>query len=204
MTNVLRFPTPAPVPRPVQLPSLFAKQTAVAVRAVLRDVFPACRFSVVTERGSMVSAVRVTWTDGPTEARVEALVKPFEAGRFDSMVDCYEYDRERVVEVAGVRYSPACNYVFTVREDSPRAIVRALRAVLAYWHIDPEVAEHGARLASAIEEAGDDVAQRAAVNAFWHQSARLYVSGGVSDLGQLTRAALADRTRCTFTTSPEA
>ncbi|MGH9887100.1 MAG: LPD29 domain-containing protein, partial [bacterium] len=114
-------------------PSLSPKETAVVIRRVLRTAFPATKFSVRTERGSMVSSVRVSWTDGPTVARVDAVVGCFEAGHFDGMTDSYEYDRDRHLIVDGTHYRPGCRYVSTSRTISPALANRCIRQVAEYW-----------------------------------------------------------------------
>lgn len=108
------------------------KETAAHIRRILKAAFPATKFSVITERGSMVSSVRIGYTDGPTVKRVEALVNGFEAGSFDGMTDSYNYDRDCAVMIDGVAYRPGCRYVFVNRELSPRAVLLAMSAVMNY------------------------------------------------------------------------
>jgi hypothetical protein len=97
------------------------KTTAVVLRQVLKKAFPGVKFSIVTNRGSMVSSVRVTWTDGPTRKQVDALAGPFEMGRFDGMTDSYDYDKreDRNILVNGQHYVAGCRYVTGERHISP-------------------------------------------------------------------------------------
>ena len=92
------------------------KETAALLRRILRQRFPACRFSVTTGRGSMVSAVHIRWTDGPTVKAVEAITGQFEAGYFDGMTDAYRYDRDSYLPVEGKAYRPGTRYVETHRD----------------------------------------------------------------------------------------
>jgi hypothetical protein len=112
---------------------LDSKDTAKAIRAELKATFPACKFSVVTERGSMVSSVRISWTDGPTTKRVEAVVGKYEAGHFDGMDDSYHYDEDRTVTVDGEVFTAGCQYVFTSRTISPDLANKCIAQVAAYW-----------------------------------------------------------------------
>ena len=122
------------------LPALYPKETATQIRKLLRAAFPATKFSVVTERGSMVSSVRIKWTDGPTVARVEEIAWLFKAGTFDGMTDSYAYDRSSFLEIDGVLYRPGCNYVFCRREMSPAFVARLIAAVVKRWGLTaPEV-----------------------------------------------------------------
>lgn len=116
-----------------ELPSLCPKETAVAIRGILKKAFPTCKFSVVTERGSMVSSVRVRWTDGPTVKLVEALIACFEAGSFDGMTDSYDYDRDTFLMLDGVLQRPGCKYIFTERRVSPELANKCIAQVAAFW-----------------------------------------------------------------------
>lgn len=131
---------------------LSPKQTATVVRKVLREAFPATRFSVTTARGSMVYAVDVRWTDGPTTARVDAIVKRFEAGHFDGMTDSYEYDRNAVILLDGKKYRPGCKYVMTHRTVSDALRNRCAAQVAAYFGEPvPSPTDHNARCKAAGE-----------------------------------------------------
>lgn len=111
------------------------KGTAVVVRKILKQAFPGTKFSVVTERGSMVSSIRIKWTDGPTLKQVEYIVGNFEAGSFDSMTDCYNYAQgaDRYIMVDDQMYQTGCRYVFTVRSISPELASKCIAQVAAYW-----------------------------------------------------------------------
>lgn len=67
------------------------KVAATNCRKLLHAAWPKVKFSVRIERFSMGNAMRVSWTDGPTESDVSAVVDRFEAGSFDGMTDCYNY-----------------------------------------------------------------------------------------------------------------
>jgi hypothetical protein len=74
--------------------SIYA-QTAKAIRTELKEKFPETKFSVTSETFSMGNAVRIGWTDGPTEKAVKEIVDKYQYGHFDGMIDCYEYSNTR-------------------------------------------------------------------------------------------------------------
>jgi hypothetical protein len=67
------------------------KLAAANIRRELRAAFPGVKFSVRVARGSMLSAVDVRWTDGPSESDVAEITGKYRLGRFDGMTDCYEH-----------------------------------------------------------------------------------------------------------------
>lgn len=67
-----------------------AAQTAKAVRTELKKAFPTVKFSVTSDTFSMGDAVRISYTDGPFTKKVEAAVKKYQYGHFNSMEDMYE------------------------------------------------------------------------------------------------------------------
>lgn len=117
------------------LPSLGAKATASILRGILRQQFPATKFSVVTERGSTVSAVRVSWTDGPTVDLVKGITARFEAGHFDGMTDSYDYApaNERTLLIDGKAYVAGTRYIFEERKISPALANRCIAQIAKYW-----------------------------------------------------------------------
>lgn len=185
-----------PIKRP-EIPTLWPKETAKVIRRLLRAAFPATAFSVTIGRGAGVSSVDVRWTDGPTGARVDAIVAGFEAGRFDGMTDSYEYDRDAYLLVDGKPYRPGTKYVMTQRECSPALIARAARAVMDYrWAFkDAETEAKAEALVSALEANPC----RETYNAFYTEGRYIYPGDtqGLNwgrDLCQLVNIALSDRT----------
>jgi hypothetical protein len=122
------MPTAAPI-------KLTPTTTAALIRKVLRGAFPACKFSVTTARGSMVSSVNVRWTDGPTVKAVDAIVGCFEDGHFDGMQDMHVYAQgaDKFLVVEGTTYERGTRYVHTSRTISPSLANRCIAAIAAYW-----------------------------------------------------------------------
>lgn len=77
--------------RPITTHALAAK----AIRALLRETYPAVPFTVRARSFAGGDAVDVSWTDGPTSEAVRGLLRPYEYGSFDPMQDLYEYDNQR-------------------------------------------------------------------------------------------------------------
>lgn len=71
------------------------------IRAELKREFPSVKFSVRASHYSGGNSVHVSWTDGPTDKQVEAIVNKYEGGTFDGMTDCYNYERSPWTEVFG-------------------------------------------------------------------------------------------------------
>ncbi len=111
------------------------KTTAALLRKVLRGSFPSVLFSIVTERGSMVSSVRISWTDGPTLAQVRAFTGPFEMGDFNGMTDSYDYNSkvDRHFIVNGETYEAGCRYVFEVRQISAAVANACILQIATFW-----------------------------------------------------------------------
>lgn len=68
---------------------------AAAIRKELKAFYPAVAFSVRSSSFSGGDAVDLTWTDGPTIAAIEAIVKKYQYGHFDGSIDLYEYSNRR-------------------------------------------------------------------------------------------------------------
>lgn len=94
---------------------------AANIRKELKSAFPAVKFSVRKER---YGSVLVSWTDGPTIARVEAITDRYVEGHFDGSDDCYKYERSPWTEVFG-----GARYISTRREQSNELIERAIESV---------------------------------------------------------------------------
>ena len=70
---------------------LSTTDVAKLIRKDLRSAFPATKFRVRSKSYSGGSSIHVDWTDGPTPAAVDAVVKRYEGATFDGMRDLKEY-----------------------------------------------------------------------------------------------------------------
>lgn len=86
-----------------------AARVAANIRADLKHHFklkwPGVKFSVKT---SGYDSISVLWTDGPTEDKVNVVVRKYKNGAFDAMQDMFEYDESPFNAVfGGVKYTHA-------------------------------------------------------------------------------------------------
>jgi len=91
-----------------------ATETAREIRTALKQRFPGVKFSVRSSTG----AVNVRWTDGPTQAAVDAVVQRFAQVR---------RDHEGEILCGGNLF------VFTTRETSPELEARVLDHLTQYY-----------------------------------------------------------------------
>lgn len=89
--------------------ALCAKQ----IKEELKVKFPKGKFKVRSESFAGGDAVDIFWEDGPTDNEVNAIVKKYQWGYFDGMIDCYEANnvRDDIYQV---------KYVMTHREYSEK------------------------------------------------------------------------------------
>jgi hypothetical protein len=97
------------------------------VRIELKAAFPGIKFQVTTSRFAGGNSLRVSWTDGPTSARVQEIAERYSAGDFDGMTDCYNYRKDHAwVEAFG-----SAKYVQYTRDYSPALTQKAIDHVWA-------------------------------------------------------------------------
>ena len=85
---------------------------ASVIKKELKKVFPNTTFSVKSTNFSMGNSVRVNYTDGPLQSKVEDVVNKYQYGDFDGMEDIYRYNNHR-------DDIPQAQYVNVKREISP-------------------------------------------------------------------------------------
>ena len=96
------------------------KDTAKLVRAALKNAFLGVKFSVRMSTGTASAWMRVSWSDGPTELDVRAIIRRYEGRRFNGMTDGYDDNGSALVAFDGeemprvVRY--CCDGINTHRE----------------------------------------------------------------------------------------
>ena len=67
--------------------NLTCAETAKLVRKDLKKHFPTIKFGVRSDSYSIGAAIRINWTDGPTEDQVESVTSVYESKGFDGMID---------------------------------------------------------------------------------------------------------------------
>lgn len=103
---------------------LTCRETVTMLRAALKKSFPGVKFSVRTSRSL---SVNVTWTDGPTLARVQAVAGLYEGCTFDGMTDSRVYHDP--VEINGEQVKAGTDFVFCTRLESDLLIANAIAIV---------------------------------------------------------------------------
>jgi hypothetical protein len=106
-------------------PELEPGAGAKNLRKQLKAAFPGVKFSVRSDHNS----VCIGWEDGPTEDDVQQITRPYKAGHFDGMDDCYHYDRDRAWPFGDF------TYVFENRGISEASRI-ALKAAIAETYRD--------------------------------------------------------------------
>lgn len=86
-------------------------QCAALVRKDLKALFPNIKFRVTSDNYSGGDSVNVSYTDALPAKQIEAAIKKYQYGRFDSMTDMYEMTNS----LDGV---PQTKYLFVRREMS--------------------------------------------------------------------------------------
>jgi len=109
-----------------ELPALYpwlkpGDRPAANIKRDLKKHFPGIKFSVRSDHNS----VNIRWDDGPSESDVNTVVDKYSAGRFDGMIDLYEYDHDNTFgDVFG-----AAKYIFCRREYSPELLRKAAESL---------------------------------------------------------------------------
>jgi len=93
------------------------------IRKELKHKFPATKFSVTTETFSGGTSLDVIWTDGATEAEIQAITNKYEYGSFNGMEDIYEYDKNHDGSYGDVKY------LHTKRHCSKEAMQEVLKEI---------------------------------------------------------------------------
>lgn len=78
-------------------------QTASAIRRELKETFSGTKFQVRSTSASMMTAVDIYWTNGPSHREVNLVVEKYQYGSFNSMQDMYEYTN-RNDDIPQVKY----------------------------------------------------------------------------------------------------
>jgi hypothetical protein len=89
-----------------------AALAAKAIRKVLKEKFPAIKFSVRSSNFSMGNSVDIPYKDGVPAEEIDKAVRKYQFGNFDPMTDSYDYSncREDI---------PQAKYVHVQRNISP-------------------------------------------------------------------------------------
>lgn len=84
---------------------------AKMIRKELKEMFPNTKFSVTSKSYSGGNSVDATWIDGPASEMVEKITNKYQYGKFDGMIDSYEYSNVQ----SGL---PQVKFTFAIRDIS--------------------------------------------------------------------------------------
>ncbi|MGJ7523751.1 LPD29 domain-containing protein [Variovorax sp. LT1P1] len=101
-------------------------ETSKLVRQSLKEAFPDVKFSVRGKTYSGGSSLSVSWTDGPNEAQVDAVVGKFQSAYFDSGID-YKGSVHHMMDGQPVRF--CADFMHFTRSYSDAAVQRGLDRV---------------------------------------------------------------------------
>lgn len=76
---------------------------ASAIRKELKSIFPQIKFKIKSENYAGGDSVHISWWDKPITKEVNNIVKKYQYGNFNGMIDLYEYDNDRT-DIPQVRY----------------------------------------------------------------------------------------------------
>lgn len=114
-----------------------AKDIAVIVRKELKQRWPGTKFSVRTKRASMYAGVHVSWTDGPTEAEVNAVTRPLQSW---SHMDNTDYMHSKTTDYGGETFHSGAKSISLSRDFSAEFLTRIANEVCAELGEDvPEI-----------------------------------------------------------------
>lgn len=94
------------------------------IRKELKKAFQGVKFSVTSESFSMGNAVRISWTDGPTDESVSKITDKYSEGTFDGMTDCYNYERSYWTDAFG-----SAKYISTSRHYSDEFTAKVIDTI---------------------------------------------------------------------------
>jgi hypothetical protein len=97
------------------------KRASKNIRILLKENFKGTKFSVRTRDATCIN---VCWTDGPTKAEVEEIIKQFQIGNVDSFSECYEYNETGFNKLYG-----GIKYLFSDRSFTDELVAKAIEAV---------------------------------------------------------------------------
>ena len=104
-------------------------ESSALLKATLRKAFLATKFSVRLSRGTGYGNCYVSWSDGPTARRVDAILADFEGKGFDGSTDSSYY--KHAIMPNGER--SALGLILRERTISAPFARKLAQAVSAYW-----------------------------------------------------------------------
>jgi hypothetical protein len=107
-----------------------ARNIRTVLKHAFKTAYPAVKFSVKSD----YSSCSVSWTDGPSQDAVDALLAPFDIGRSDAQNDYFYTEGTAFSELFG-----GVQYLNTKRDCSPAMVQAAIDAEFADYSEKPTV-----------------------------------------------------------------
>lgn len=114
-------------------------EVAKHLRASLKATFPAATFSVRSSNYAGGASIRISWTDGPTAKRVDAIAKHYAGATFNGMEDIKEH--KPAAMIGGELVHSGADFIFAERQLSDAgwalvagAVGRALNVAVPMRH----------------------------------------------------------------------
>ncbi|WP_231489896.1 LPD29 domain-containing protein [Pedobacter sp. Leaf170] len=147
------------------------------VKKLLTSNFKGIKFSVKSDIFSGGDSVSVKWSFGPTENEVNALIKRFQGGSFNSYEDIYEYnaDSYEVDKDGNIKVQPTVKYISTSRrtpviEEAAKLICEKFNVEYeGYWskvyeNDKSSVSDYAYRIINKMSFESDDIKIIACIN----------------------------------------
>jgi len=121
-----------------------AAKTSSAIKSELKKAFPKTKFSVRSSNFSGGDSVSIRYENGAPRKEIEKITDKYQAGSFDGMTDCYDYDNK----IEGI---PQAKYIQVMRtitdekkEEAKQRIIKKYgitewndKAIMAKFNIWP-------------------------------------------------------------------
>lgn len=111
-------------------------ETAKLIRAVLKESFPAIKFSVKSSQYAGGASISIYYNNGPTEKQVKSVISVFEGSYFDGMQD---YKGQNYANLNGEEVKFGADFVFVNRYLTSEFLTGVIVEVCNLYGFDNEV-----------------------------------------------------------------
>lgn len=147
-----------------------AADAAKMLRAELKAAFPAIKFRVRSKNYSGGASIDVSYTDGPTHARVNEIAQKYAGASFDGMQDLKSY-HSSIIDGEEVHFSS--DFVFVSRNLSPRFVTKLSAMIAARYGIElPAINDGSSWGASVAATTTQDRECMAKTSRYWNEKVR--------------------------------
>ena len=111
-------------------------ETAKLIKAVLKESFPAIKFSVKSSQYAGGASISIYYNNGPTEKQVKSVISVFEGSYFDGSID---YQGSCYANLNGEEVRFGADFVFVNRYVTSDFLTGAIVEVCNLYGLDNEV-----------------------------------------------------------------